>query len=201
MESMDDDVSPDERQLDGCATDDHKRLLLKKNLSWTNCNSVHYSSLAKLNSLKTSRSNPLVLDDIAPNAKCRTPSKLKLATSQLLPNCFQSQPTPSHLSADDVNHRQLAPLAKAFSASTLTAATTHQTLATPTALQLNVGPKSDLKFYCRAIARHCKVKKNLALFIKRNFRYHFFLQKSAPIMIRQIFFFVVRSIDEENCFN
>lgn len=148
-----DDVSPDERQLDGCSTDDHKRLLLKKNLSWTNGNSVN----CKLNGLKTSRSNPLVLDDVAPKAKSRASSKLKLATSQLLPNCFQSQPTPSRLSVDDVNHRHLAPLAKAFSASTLTAATTHETLATPTTIQMNIRPHTDHKFNCQAIVRHCKV--------------------------------------------
>lgn len=146
MESMDE--SPDERhstESDG----DQKRLLLKKNLSWTNSNCAHSNSLAKL---KTSRSNPHVLDAVSSAS-----SKLKLATSQIIPNCFHSQSSPIPLTVDDANGRQLAPLAKAISASTLTAATTHQTLATPTSIQLNIPPHSDFKFNCRAILRHCKV--------------------------------------------
>lgn len=135
------DESSDERRSNDC---DSKRLLLKKNLSWT----VNCSSLVKPNSLKTSRSNPHVLDAVASNV-----SKLKLATSQLLPSRFHTQ---TNLSADDeVARSRLAPLAKAISASTLTAAT----IATPTSIQLTIRPKSELKFYSRAILEHCKVNR------------------------------------------
>lgn len=137
------DESSDERRANDC---DSKRLLLKKNLSWTNSNSVNCSSLA--NSLKISRSNPHVLDAVASSV-----SKLKLATSQLLPCRFQTQ---SNLSPEDeVARNRLAPLAKAFSASTLTAAT----IATPTSIQLTIRPKSEFKFYSRALLEYCKVNR------------------------------------------
>lgn len=153
------DESSDERHHDGNVDGDcdHKRLLLKKNLSWTNSNSINSNSLAKSNSLKTSRSNPHVLDAVTSSVKSIAASKLKLATSQLSPNHFQSQTIPFH---DD---HKVAPLTKAISASTLTAATTHQTLATPTSIQLNIRPKPDLKFRCRAILRHCKVNTSLVV--------------------------------------
>jgi hypothetical protein len=141
------DESSDERRINAVDDCDSKRLLLKKNLSWTNTNC---SSIVKLNSLKTSRSNPHVLDAVASNV-----SKLKLATSQLLPSRFQTQ---SNFSADDeVARSRLAPLAKAISASTLTAAT----IATPTSIQLTIRPKSELNFYSRAILEHCKVNSQL----------------------------------------
>lgn len=141
------DESSDERQNNSADDCDSKRLLLKKNLSWTNCHSINCS---KVNSLKTSRSNPHVLDAVASNV-----SKLKLATSQLLPSRFQTQ---TNLSADDdVNRSRSAPLAKAVSASTLTAAT----IATPTSIQLTFRPKSEFKFCSRAIVSHCKVNSQL----------------------------------------
>jgi hypothetical protein len=143
------DESSDERQShninDINNADDSKRLLLKKNLSWTNSNSVNCN---KFNSLKTSRSNPHVLEAVASNV-----SKLKLATSQLLPSRFQTQ-TNLWADDDDVNRSRLAPLAKATSAMTLTA-----TLATPTSIQLTIRPKVDLKFCSQAILSHCKVNR------------------------------------------
>lgn len=147
------------RQHKGSTDSDcDRRLFLKKNLSWTNSNSVSYSTLAKQNSLKTSRSNPHVLDA---NVKSFASNldRLKLATSQLIPNRFQSQAIPSHSPNDDDvnNRRQLAPLAKAVSSSTLTAATTHQTLATPTSIQLNIPSNRDIKLCCHAVFRHGQV--------------------------------------------
>lgn len=136
---------------------EHKKLILKKNLSWTNCHSVNCNSLAKLNSLKTSRSNPHVLDAVTSNVKSLASSKIKLATSQLLPNCFHSQ---TNLSDDTSSYRS-SRLAKGTPALTLTAATTHQTLATPTATQLSVQPNSELKFSYQAILIHCKVNSQL----------------------------------------
>lgn len=158
-DSMDD--SPDDRQNDGNMDSDnecdHRRLILKKNLSWTNSNSVNSSSLAKLNSLKTSRSNPHVLDAVTSNARSTTTSRIRLATSQLIPNCFQPQTNPS----DDAKTCKLAPLAGRTSASTLSAESTHQTLTTPTSIQLNAHPNSDLKFQSQAVLGHCKVNSQL----------------------------------------
>ena len=128
---------------------ENKKLILKKNLSWTNCN-VNCNSLAKLNSLKTSRSNPHVLDTMTSNVRSLATSKIKLASSQLIPNCFHSQINLS----DNANSNRLS---IGTSALTLTAATTHQTLATPTATQLSVQPNSNFQFSYQAILRHCKV--------------------------------------------
>lgn len=132
---------------------ENKKLILKKNLSWTNCHSVNCNSLAKLNSLKTSRSNPHVLDSVTTNVRSLASSKIKLATSQLIPNCFQSQ---TNL-FDNASNNRSASLAKGTPALALTAATTHQTLATPTATQLSVQPNSNFQFSYQAILRHCKV--------------------------------------------
>lgn len=147
--------SPDDRQNDGNSDNecDHRRLILKKNLSWTNSNSVNCSSLAKLNSLKTSRSNPHVLDAVTSNVRSIASSRIRLATSQLIPNCFQAQANPS----DDAKSCKLAPLARGISASTLTATRP----ATPTSIQLNIQPNSEFKFQSRAVLRHCKVNSQL----------------------------------------
>lgn len=136
--------------LDSDSECDHKRLILKKNLSWTNSNSVKRNSLA---SLKTSRSNPHVLDDV----RCLATSRLKIATSQFVPNRFQSQSNPS----DDVVFNKAVPLAVEVSASTLTAAPTHQTIAPPSVIQMNIQPNSDFQSYSREILRHCKVNSQL----------------------------------------
>lgn len=145
----------DDRHNDGSMLDsdnecDHKRLILKKNLSWTNSNSVKRNSLA---SLKTSRSNPHVIDDVRSLAS----SRLKIATSQFIPNRFQSQSNPS----DDVVFNKAAAVAPLAMASTLTAATTHQTIATPSVIQFNIQPNSDFQSYSREILRHCKVNSQL----------------------------------------
>ncbi|CAO1300711.1 unnamed protein product [Diamesa tonsa] len=122
---------------------DHKRLLLRKNLSWThsssnshqstNNNNNNINSNAKMcSNLKTSRSNPLVLDAVvAATTKTGTfTSKLKLATSQLFPRSF-----PAPLQSQSNEHcNKVAPLAISTT-STFTAATTHQIVATPTAIQ------------------------------------------------------------------
>lgn len=153
MELMDDSW----HNVDSDNECENKKLILKKNLSWTNCHSVHCNSLAKLNSLKTSRSNPHVLDAVTSNVRSLTSSKIKLATSQLIPNCFHSQ---TNLS-DDTSSYRLPPLAKGAPALTLTAATTHQTLATPTAIQFSVQQNSNFQFSYQAILRHCKVNSQL----------------------------------------
>lgn len=165
----------DDRNVDGFMDSDnecdHKKLLLKKNLSWTNTNST---SLARLNSLKTSRSNPHVLDTVTSNVRSLATS---LGASQFIPNRFQTPNIPSTFATDDANDgHTMAPLAKAVSSSTLTAATTHQTLATPTAIQLNViQPKSEFSFVSRAILRHCKVNNQLTSYkICFWFRYSLF---------------------------
>lgn len=136
---------------------ENKKLILKKNLSWTNCHNVNCNSLAKLNSLKTSRSNPHVLDAVTSNVRSLASSKIKLATSQLIPNCFHSQ---TNLSDDTSSYRSFR-LAKGSPALTLTAATTHQTLATPTVTQLSVQRNSDFQFSYQAILSHCKVNSQL----------------------------------------
>lgn len=183
----------DDRHSDGNVDSDnecdHRRLLLKKNLSWTNGNSFNCSSISKLNSLKTSRSNPHVLDSVSSNVRSLASSSLKLATSQFISKNSQT--------SIDV---RVAPNAQAISASTLTAATTHQTLATPTSIQLNIQPKSDFKFHCRTILRHCKVNSQLTrtkfaheisqffLFIdpmrKNSFDFTFSVPKKFPIFSR-----------------
>lgn len=152
----------DDRNVDGFMDSenecDHKKLLLKKNLSWTNGNST---SLARLNSLKTSRSNPHVLDAVTSNVRSLATS---LGASQFIPNRFQMPNIPSTFATDDANdvRHTLAPLTKAVSSSTLAATTTHQTLATPTAIQLNIiQPKYEFSFVSRAILRHCKVNNQL----------------------------------------
>ena len=148
---------------------DHKRLLLKKNLSWThsssnsnqttnnsNINYNYINSNAKLcSNLKSSRSNPLVLDAVVA-ATTRTgtfTSKLKLATSQLFPRSF-----PAPLQTQTNEHcNKVAPLAKALpTTSTFTAATTHQIVTTPTAIQVTT-PQNHFFYYCRVIFNHCKV--------------------------------------------
>lgn len=151
---------------------DHKRLLLKKNLSWTNSslnshqstnnsnmNYNYINSNAKMcSNLKTSRSNPLVLDGVVV-ATTRTgtfTSKLKLATSQLFPRSF---PTPLQSQSNE-HCNKVAPLAKAISTTSTftTAATTHQIVTTPTAIQVTTS-QNHFFYYCRVIFNHCKVNK------------------------------------------
>jgi hypothetical protein len=125
---------------------EQQRLLLKKNLSWT----VSKGPIGHKSGIKTTRSTPQI-HDIAPNVRSLASSSLKLATSQFILKSFQSQ----SISLDDasVNRTQAS---KAMST-----ATTHQTLATPTSIQLNTQPPFDFKFYCRAILRHSKVNSQL----------------------------------------
>lgn len=149
VETMDGrDVSTDERgtyfYLDNDNDYDNKRLILKKNRSWTNGNGAAYNSLVCLETLKPTRSNPHILDAVSTLAS-------SLAASQIIPNRFQLQPNPSQSTPDDFANKKDSP-------ATLTAATTtHQTLATPTAIQLNAQPNSDLLFHSRAVLEHCKV--------------------------------------------
>lgn len=148
------DESTDDRgtyfYLDSDNDYDNKRLILKKNRSWTNGNGAAYNSLVCLDTLKATRSNPHILDAVSTLAS-------SLAASQIIPNRFHLQPNPSSSAPDDPAKRKAAPQAKDLPASTLTAATTHQTLATPTAIQLNAQPNSDLLFHSRALLEHCKV--------------------------------------------
>lgn len=145
---------------------DHKRLLLRKNLSWTHSsshshqsnNNSNINSNAKMcSNLKTSRSNPLVLDAVvAATTKTGTfTSKLKLAKSQLFPRSF-----PAPLQSQSNEHcNKVAPLA-ITTTSTFTAATTHQIVATPTTIQVTTS-QNHFFYYCRVIFNHCKVNKNL----------------------------------------
>lgn len=148
------DESTEERgtyfYLDSDNDYDNKRLILKKNRSWTNGNGAAYNSLVCLDTLKATRSNPHILDAVSTLAS-------SLAASQIIPNRFHLQPNPSSSAPDDPAKRKAAPLVEDPPASTLTAATTHQTLATPTAIQLNAQPNSDLLFHSRALLEHCKV--------------------------------------------
>lgn len=149
---------------------DHKKLLLKKNLSWThsssnshqstnNNNNMNYNyinSNAKMcSNLKSARSNPLVLDAVVA-ATTRTgtfTSKLKLATSQLFPRSF-----PAPLQSQTNEHCcNVTPLAKVIPTTSTftTAATTHQIVTTPTA-QVTTSQNNFL-YYCRVIFNHCKV--------------------------------------------
>lgn len=148
---------------------DHKRLLLKKNLSWThlssnshqstNNNNMNYNyinSNAKMcSNLKSARSNPLVLDAVVA-ATTRTgtfTSKLKLATSQLFPRSFTAP-----LQTQSNEHCcKVTPLAKVIPTTSTftTAATIHQIVTTPTA-QVTTSQNNFL-YYCRVIFKHCKV--------------------------------------------
>lgn len=143
------DESTDDRgtyfYLDSDNDYDNKRLILKKNRSWTNGNAAAYNSLVCLDTLKATRSNPHILDAVSTLAS-------SLAASQIIPNRFHLQPNPSSSAPDDSAKRKATPLAKEAPASTLTAATTHQT-----AIQLNAQPNSDLLFHSRALLEHCKV--------------------------------------------
>lgn len=148
---------------------DHKRLLLKNNLSWTNSslnshqstnnNNMNYnyinSNTKMCCNLKTSRSNPLILDAVVV-ATTRTgtfTSKLKLATSQLFPRSF----TAPLQSQSNEHCNKVVPISKANSAtSTFTAATTHQIVTTPTAIQVTTS-QNHFFYYCRVIFNHCKV--------------------------------------------
>lgn len=154
MELLDDKLN-----VDSDNECDNRRLLLKKNLSWTNSDSIARSS-----TLKTSRSNPHVLEDVRSLG-------LKLATSQFMPKALQAQAIPSD---DPWAAARCSTLARSVSPSALTAATTHQTLATPSSIQLNIQPNFDYKLYCRATLRHCKVNSQLdripknVLFVTQN---------------------------------
>lgn len=118
---------------------DHNRLL-KKNFSWTNSDTFTNAN----NSLKSSQSDPLVLDTVATNVKSITSSCLKQATSQLIPR-LRSQSNASQVIG------KLAPLAKAMST---TSSLAHQTISTSTAIHLNIQP--NVSFH-RVILNHCKV--------------------------------------------
>jgi len=132
----------DDRQIgDSSQSCDHKKLLLKKNLSWThttrtisssnnniNTNNNCSDSLAKSNSLRISRSNPHVLDSLPSNIKFKMPSL------QLISNRFQSQN----------GLTKIAPLAKAISFTSM--ATTNQTQSTPTAIRFKNLQRNKLIF-------------------------------------------------------
>lgn len=143
----------DDRQIgDKSQSCDHKKLLLKKNLSWTHTrrtisssnnnintnNSKNYNdSLAKSNSLRISRSNPHVLESLPSNLKFKIPSM------QLISNRFHSQMLPQNGLTT-----KLAPLAKAISFTSM--ATTNQTLSTPTAIRFkNLQRNNKLLFLCK----------------------------------------------------
>lgn len=148
------DESSDERFVDSDNECDRKKLLLKKNLSWTNSNNINC-----VNSLKTSRSNPHVLDAVTSNVRSIASSLASLHISNR--NRVQTQTIPSQLAIEDVRSYKSVRITKAFSATTLTAATAHQTLATPTSIQMNIQPNSDLKFCSRVVLRHCQVNKSI----------------------------------------
>lgn len=144
----------DDRQIDDDNSQEnaHKKLLLKKNLSWThtagtlsisnvnNCsyNILNTNSLADTNSQRISRSNPHVLESAPSNLKFKMPSL------QLISNRFQSQMLPSN------GITKIAPLAKAISFTSM--ATTNQTLSTPSAIRFrNLHRNKKLKFLCKVI--------------------------------------------------
>ena len=152
---------------------DHKKMLLKKNLSWTHSSSNSHQSTSNNNNLnnnyinanakmcsnlKNSLSNPLVLDGVVTKTtrSGKFASKLKLATSQLFPHSF---PAPLQSQSNE-NCNKVATNAKAISTtSTFTAATTHHIATTPSAIQVTT-PQNHLFYYCQVIFNHCKVNKN-----------------------------------------
>lgn len=138
----------DEREIGDNETCDHKKLLLKKNLSWTRMTSGTISSsnnninlcnnsLEKSNSLRISRSNPHVLVESIPSN-----SKLKMPSLQLISSRFHSQMLPQNGKT-----KKLAPLAKAISFTST--GTTNQTLSTPSAIQLRLQQSKKFKFLCK----------------------------------------------------
>lgn len=149
------DESPNERFVESGNECESKKLLLKKNFSWTNTHSISCA-----NSLKTSRSNPHVLDAVTSNVRSFASSLASLQYNSNR-NRFQTQANSFQLSIDDVRNNKSCRLTKAFSATTLTATTVHQTLATPTSIRMNIQPNSDFKFCSRVILRHCQVNKSI----------------------------------------
>lgn len=157
---------------------DNKKLLLKKNLSWT---TPHQQStetqgsgagnLIVKQNLKLSRSNPLVLEtaeSLTTRVKNLTNAKLKLfpnnntnttntqtINQESTDQCLQLQPP----------IKKLAPLAKAISTtSTLTAVTTGTTTnnnlqtaaTTPTAITIQFKQRNSFCYLIRTILNHFK---------------------------------------------
>jgi len=121
---------------------DQKRLLLKKNFSWTGKQTAAKSSL-----IAKSRSNPHVLDG---DDDDRRAAKSLRKLSLFLPKRFYSQ---THLPTS-------APIATAISTtSSLTATTTTTAIVMPS----NVKQRGFCLCDCRAIVSHCKVNKRLSL--------------------------------------
>lgn len=166
------DESADERFVNIDNECDRKKLLLKKNLSWTNTNSI-----SRVNSLKASRSNPHVLDAVTSNVRSFASSLVSL---QYISNRNRAQTlsNSSQLSIDDVRNNKSSRLTKAFSATSLTAATAHQTLATPASIGMNVQPNSDFKFRSRVILRHCQVNKSI-----NTYKIYVFLRFLTPVVL------------------
>ncbi|KAG5678417.1 hypothetical protein PVAND_008091 [Polypedilum vanderplanki] len=113
---------------------DQKKLLLKKNHSWTHINETisssnnnlnsNCNSLAKANCLRISRSNPHVFESLPSNLKFKLPSLQQISSR------FHSQ-----MLTQNGKNKRLAPLAKAISFSSTV--TTYQTQSTPTAIRFN----------------------------------------------------------------
>lgn len=158
---------------------DNRKLLLKKNLSWTtpqqnpHCGDVFGGSCVdkSKHNLKTSRSNPLVLETAAnsftTHVKNLTNSRLKLNPNHTNlntnnSNTQQQQQEPSQSLQLQTQTKKLAPLAKAISTtSTLTAATgataLHTAATTPTAITIQFKQRNSFFHILRAIFNHCKV--------------------------------------------
>lgn len=145
-----------QREIGDCENGcDASQLLLKKNFSWTHLtNSNQINSLAPTKSFR-SKSNPHVVLD----GGSRSNLRIKLPSLQhLISNRFSSNNnnSASHNNGRVKTCNKLAPLAKAISFTSMT--TTNQTLATPTAIQLNAHQQQRrTMFRFNNFILHCKV--------------------------------------------
>jgi hypothetical protein len=153
---------------------DNRKLLLKKNLSWTtphqqrsseNLNIGGTGNLIEKQNLKISRSNPLVLEateSLTTHVKNLTNAKLKLFSNNTHSINNQENLEQSLQLQPPIN--KLAPLAKAISTtSTLTAVTTNNNqnlqpaATTPTAINtIQFKQRNSICYLIRTILNHFK---------------------------------------------